>query len=74
MRREEAAAILSEAQRADAERSREAFAEAKEKAARSLADANAALCSEGERQRASLEAETAELAAMLAEKLLDGGK
>ena len=50
------------------------FAEAKEKAARSLADANAALCSEGERQRASLEAETAELAAMLAEKLLDGGK
>ena len=74
LRREEAAAILSEAQKADAERSREAFAEAKEKAARSLADANAALCSEGERQRASLEAETAELAAMLAEKLLDGGK
>ena len=74
LRREEAAAILSEAQRADAERSREAFAEAKEKAARSLADANAALCSEGERQRASLEAETGELAAMLAEKLLDGGK
>ena len=74
LRREEAAAILSEAQRADTERSREAFSEAKEKAARSLADANAALCSEGERQRASLEAETGELAAILAEKLLDGGK
>lgn len=74
LRREEAASILAEAQRADAERSRLALAEAKEEAARSLEDANAALLSEQERERASVGAETPELAAMLAEQLLGGGK
>ena len=74
LRREEAASILAEAQRADAERSRLALAEAKEEAARSLEDANAALLSEQERERASVGAETPELAAMLAEQLLGEGK
>ena len=74
LRREEAASILAEAQRADAERSRLTLAEAKEEAARSLEDANAALLSEQERERASVGAETPELAAMLAEQLLGEGK
>ena len=74
LRREEAASILAEAQRADDERSRLALAEAKEEAARSLEDANAALLSEQERERASVGAETPELAAMLAEQLLGEGK
>lgn len=73
-RREEAAAILSEAQNADAERSRQAFAEAKEEAARALEDANAALRIEQEREKAAIDADTPELAAMLAEQLLNEGK
>ena len=72
--REEAAAILSEAQKADAEQSRQSFAEAKEAAARALEDANASLRAEQERERATLASDTPELAAMLAERLLDGGK
>ena len=74
LRREEAAAILSEAQKADAEQSRQSFAEAKEAAARALEDANASLRAEQERERATLASDTPELAAMLAERLLDGGK
>ncbi len=74
LRREEAAEILAEAQKADAEQSRQSFAEAKEAAARALEDANAALRAEQERERASLASDTPELAAMLAERLLDGGK
>ena len=74
IRREEAAEILAEAQKADAEQSRQSFAEAKEAAARALEDANAALRAEQERERASLASDTPELAAMLAERLLDGGK
>lgn len=74
LRREEAAAILSEAQKADAEQSRQFFAEAKEAAARALEDANASLRAEQERERATLASDTPELAAMLAERLLDGGK
>ena len=74
LRREEAAEILAEAQTADAEQSRQSFAEAKEAAARALEDANAALRAEQERERASLASDTPELAAMLAERLLDGGK
>ncbi len=74
IRREEAAAILAEAQKADAEQSRQSFAEAKEAAARALEDANASLRAEQERERASLASDTPELAAMLAERLLDGGK
>ena len=74
IRREEAAAILDEAQKADAEQSRQSFAEAKEAAARALEDANASLRAEQERERASLASDTPELAAMLAERLLDGGK
>lgn len=74
LRREEAAEILAEAQKADAEQSRQSFAEAKGAAARALEDANAALRAEQERERASLASDTPELAAMLAERLLDGGK
>ena len=74
LRREEAAEILAEAQKANAEQSRQSFAEAKEAAARALEDANAALRAEQERERASLASDTPELAAMLAERLLDGGK
>ena len=74
LRREEAAEILAEAQKADAEQSRQSFAEAKEAAARALEDANASLRAEQERERASLASDTPELAAMLAERLLDGGK
>ena len=74
LRREEAAEILAEAQKADAEQSRQSFAEAKEAAARALEDANAALRAEQERERATLASDTPELAAMLAERLLDGGK
>ena len=74
LRREEAAEILAEAQKADAEQSRQSFAEAKAAAARALEDANAALRAEQERERASLASDTPELAAMLAERLLDGGK
>ena len=74
LRREEAAEILAEAQKADAEQSRQSFAEAKEAAARALEDANAALRAEQERERASLASDTPELAAMLAERLLDGGE
>ena len=74
LRREEASAILSEAQKADAEQSRQSFAEAKEAAARALEDANASLRAEQERERATLASDTPELAAMLAERLLDGGK
>ncbi len=74
LRREEAAEILAEAKKADAEQSRQSFAEAKEAAARALEDANAALRAEQERERASLASDTPELAAMLAERLLDGGK
>ena len=74
LRREEAAEILAEAQKADAEQSRQSFAEAKEAAERALEDANAALRAEQERERASLASDTPELAAMLAERLLDGGK
>ena len=74
LRREEAAAILSEAQKADAEQSRQSFAEAKDAAARALEDANASLRAEQERERALLASDTPELAAMLAERLLDGGK
>ena len=74
LRREEAAAILTEAQKADAEQSRQSFAEAKEAAARALEDANASLRAEQERERATLASDTPELAAMLAERLLDGGK
>ena len=74
LRREEAAEILAEAQKADAEQSRQSFAEAKEAAARALEDANAALRAEQERERASLASDTPELAAMLAERLLNGGK
>ena len=59
LRREEAAEIL---------------AEAKEAAARALEDANASLRAEQERERATLASDTPELAAMLAERLLDGGK
>ena len=74
LRREEAATILSEAQKADAEQSRQSFAEAKDAAARALEDANASLRAEQERERATLASDTPELAAMLAERLLDGGK
>ena len=74
LRREEAAEILAEAQKADAEQSRQSFAEAKEAAARALEDANASLRAEQERERASLASDTPELAAMLAERLLNGGK
>lgn len=74
LRREEAAEILAEAQKADAEQSRQSFAEAKEAAARALEDANASLRAEQERERATLASDTPELAAMLAERLLDGGK
>ena len=74
LRREEAAEILAEAQKADAEQSRQSFAVAKEAAARALEDANASLRAEQERERASLASDTPELAAMLAERLLDGGK
>ena len=72
LRREEAAEILAEAQKADAEQSRQSFA--KEAAARALEDANASLRAEQERERATLASDTPELAAMLAERLLDGGK
>lgn len=74
LRRTEAEELLAEARRGDAERSRLSLAEAKEQAERSLEDANAALRSERERERASLDAETPELAAMLAERLLGGEK
>ena len=74
LRREEAAEILAEAQKADAEQSRQSFAEAKEAAARALEAANASLRAEQERERATLASDTPELAAMLAERLLDGGK
>ena len=70
LRRAEAAELLDEAQRGDAERSRQAFAEAKEKAARALEDANASLASEQERERASLASDTPELAELLAGRLL----
>ena len=69
-RRAEAAALLEESQRADDERSREALAEAKAEAARALEDANAALISERERERASLASDTPALAEELAERLL----
>ncbi len=69
-RRAEAAALLEESQRADDERSREALAEAKAEAARALEDANAALVSERERERASLASDTPALAEELAERLL----
>ena len=74
LRRTEAEQILSESQRADAERSRRAFAEAKEAAERSLEDADEALRSEEERERAALGDETPEIAAILAERLLGEGK
>ncbi|MBR0207433.1 MAG: ATP synthase F0 subunit B [Oscillospiraceae bacterium] len=70
LHREKAAELLAEAQRVDAERSREAFAEAEKEAARSLEDAHAALRSEQERERASLEGDTPELADILAKRLL----
>lgn len=74
LRRAEAAELLAEAQRGDAERSRQTLAEAKEEAARSLEEANAALRSEQERERAALDSDTPELAAILAERLLGGEK
>ena len=74
LRRAEAAELLAEAQRGDAERSRQTFAEAKEEAARSLEEANAALRSEQERERAALDSDTPKLAAILAERLLGGEK
>ena len=70
LHREKAAGILSEALDADTERSRQAFSEAKEKAARAFEEANKALLNEQEREKAVLEADTPELAAMLAEQLL----
>ena len=72
--RKEAAEILSDAQNADNEHSRQAFAEAKEDAAHALEDASAALLVEQEREKAALDADTPELAAMLAEQLLNDGK
>lgn len=74
LRREEAAGILSKAQNADTERSQQALSEAKEKAARALEEANRALLNEQEREKAVLDADTQELAAMLAEQLLKEGK
>ena len=74
LRRAEAAELLAEAQRGDAERSRQTLAEAKEEAARSLEEANAALRSEQERERAALDSDTPKLAAILAERLLGGEK
>jgi F-type H+-transporting ATPase subunit b len=74
LRRKEAAEILSDAQNADNEHSRQVSAEAKEKAAHALEDANAALLVEQEREKAAFEADKPELAAMLAEQLLKEGQ
>ena len=74
LRRAEAAEILAEARREDDALSRASLAEAKEAAARALEDANAALVSEGESERAALASDTRELASELAERLLNGRK
>ncbi len=74
LRRAEAAALLTESQREDAERSRSALAEAKAEAARAMESAGERLRAEQEKERAALLSETDELSAALAGRLLDGGK
>ena len=74
LRRAEAAALLTESQREDAERSRSALAEAKAEAARAMESAGERLRAEQEKERAALLSETDELSAALAGRLRDGGK
>ena len=74
LRRAEAAALLTESQRQDPERSRSALAEAKAEAARAMESAGERLRAEQEKERAALLSETDELSAALAGRLLDGGK
>ena len=73
-RREEASELLSASQREVEENSRRALAEAKTEAAQAMEDAEKRLRAEGEKERAALLSETEELAAALADRLLDEGK
>lgn len=72
--REEAKGIVDASHAADSEMSRRAMSEARSAGEKALADADEQIRAEGERARTALDAETDELAALLAERLLAEGK
>lgn len=74
LRREEAKGIVDASHARDREESMAALGKAKTDGEKSLESAGEQIRAEGERARAALDAETDELAAMLAERLLAEGK
>jgi len=74
LRREEAKRILDASQEADRAQSRRALDEAKAAGERAMANADEQIRAEGDEARSALGAETQELAALLAERLLAEGK